>query len=279
MPNEQELIAQLTAEFNRKLQPSLSLFLGQVTIPLLRHDEDHNTWRPHGTGSLFTVAGLYFLVTAAHVLDEFWPQNAEAPQTLWAVNAVAKKQFSIIGKGRYQREHDLGVVELRHDVVEQFQGMKFLTAADVRIAPSQGVFIVCGFPEEWQTNSTLTALAYLTHAYEGPSAGLTFDRSTELGLVYDLSFSSGAEPSPAGLPDRLKGVSGGPVFLIENADLGSEARPERLRLVGVEHATQRINAHQHLIKAARWEGVLAILIRNYPGVDRALEVSGFKMSH
>jgi hypothetical protein len=208
MPNQQELIAQLAAQFNRKLKESLSPFLRQVAVPLLRRDEDHGTWRPHGTGSLFTIAGLYFLITAAHVLDDFLLSPDGPPpksrQTLWAVNFATKKQFEILGKPLHSPEYELGIVELRADVVEQFHGMKFLTATDVRSAPDQGVFIVCGFPEEQQTKATLSVLLYLTQAYEGPNAGLTFDRRTELPLVYDLSFSSGVEPSPAGLPDRLK---------------------------------------------------------------------------
>jgi len=220
-------------------------------------------------------------VTAAHVLDDFLvcpdKQRSESPQTLWAANFAARTQFTILGKPLHSREHDLGIVELRTEVVEQFKGMKFLTAADVRPAPAQGVFLVCGFPEETQTKATLSVLVYLAPAYEGSTAGLNLDRRTELGLVYDLSFSSGVEPSPAGLPDRLKGVSGGPVFFIEKPDLQVEIGPDSLRLVGVEHATQRINAHQQLIKATRWEGVLMFLARTYPGVDRALGLSGFKL--
>jgi hypothetical protein len=261
------------ANYTRTIESDLGPFLKALFVPLLRHDEEHGTFRPQGSGFLLRLADLHFLITAKHVLDDFLVLPGRPPptslQTLWAVNHSTGKQFSILGKSLTADPYDLGMVELRQEVVEQFKGFRFLTLSEIRPAPAQGIFIVCGFPEELQSRSVSSAFVYVTHAYEGAQGGLTFDRKTDLPLVWDQSFSVSPEGSPVGMPDRLKGVSGGPTFLLDNAPQPSI---ENLRLVGIETATQRIDAHRHLIKVVRIEEVLMRLLRSYPDLLRVLEL-------
>jgi hypothetical protein len=151
-----------------------------------------------------------------------FPDGAGQPpttplQTLWPVNNHTGKQFTIHGKPLTAEPYDLGMVELRQEVVEQLQGFRFLTLSEIRPAPAQGIFVVCGFPEESQSRTLLNAFVYITHAYDGPQAGLNFDLKTDLPLVWDRSFSVSAEGSPVGMPDRLNGVSGGPTSTLESA--------------------------------------------------------------
>jgi hypothetical protein len=259
-------------------QSDLGSFLKLRVVPLLRRDEEHGAFRPHASGFLLRLADLHFLVTAKHVLDDFLMVRGSPTttplQTLWAVNNHTGKQFTIHGKPLTAEPYDLGMVELRQEVVEQLQGFRFLTLSEIRPAPAQGIFVICGFPEESQSRTLLNAFVYITHAYDGPQAGLNFDLKTDLPLVWDRSFSVSAEGSPVGMPDRLNGVSGGPTFMLESA---AEPSIENLRLVGVETATQRIDAHRHLIKVVRIEGVLVSLLRSYPDLLRVLEMHGIKV--
>src|SRR6266403_775125 len=68
----------LTAEFNRKLQTSLSPFLGSIAVPLLRHDEEHGIWKPHGEAPPALTARVALLRARGHRTARRWRKEGGA---------------------------------------------------------------------------------------------------------------------------------------------------------------------------------------------------------
>src|SRR5262249_15644279 len=110
-------VAELAAAYTGMLQTELGATLTSLFVQLLRRDEEHETFRPHGSGFLLRIAALHLLVTAAHVLDDFLIDPKSPPptpvQTLWAVNHTTWKQFDVRGEVFTADPYDLGIIELR----------------------------------------------------------------------------------------------------------------------------------------------------------------------
>jgi len=258
----------LATEYTRLAQRQLSAFLGATCVRVTASSADDSAFRSHATASLFSIAGLNFLVTAAHIFDD-------NPPSLWAENVHGKKRIRIDGHRRWTHgDIDLGFVQLRDDFVAALDGMRFLTMQDVELnIPLEGIFAISGFPQELNVAKDLVALGYMTTRYDGPTSGINYNPKTQLLLGYDMSFSVGEDGTPAGMPDSLKGMSGCPVWLV---DWSKPLDPSALRVVGVQTSTVRVGGAPHLrvVKATRWEGLVACLVHLFPELEPVFNLHG-----
>jgi hypothetical protein len=110
-------VAELAAEYTGMLETELGATLTSRFVQLFRRDEEHETFRPHGSAFLLRIADLHLLVTAAHLLDDFLIHPKSPPpapvQTFCAVNHTTWKQFEVRGEVFTADRYDVGIIELR----------------------------------------------------------------------------------------------------------------------------------------------------------------------
>jgi hypothetical protein len=125
----------LVTEYTRYTRQQLSAFLGTTCLRITASNSEDTAFRPHATASLFSIAGLHFLVTAAHIFED-------DPPSLWAEAVHGEtvhgkeqgKRIRIDEHPRWtHRDIDLGIVYLGDDFVAALEGMRFLTMQDVEL--------------------------------------------------------------------------------------------------------------------------------------------------
>ena len=208
--------------------------ISRTTVALFKHvsgEADH-----FGSGVLLQVEGTRFLVTAAHVSDEFfceqWKQiffGTPTEDDLLPVTTVcycrSKKQTD---PNREDDPLDLAVLELRPDVAEKLSTfMRFVTLSDLELDPDKlkdGRYLVNGYPdlraEKDEMDQTIVAqnLPYFTGLYDmerapapkiSPADHIVLDvnRTDEAGGVWDRLDL-----------DQTHGISGGGMWRILDED-------------------------------------------------------------
>src|SRR5713101_983213 len=260
-------LAEAAAGYVKVARQTMHDLVRTATVPLKLADETGTTFRPHATGSLFSIAGMHFLITASHVFD--------GGQLLFAQNqnTVAGKVVSILGTVWRWKQADLAFVLLRRDVVAQLAGLRFLTLQDISLyEPAPAVYVACGFPVELNLKrDELVGLGYISHLYTGSTAAIDFDPKLHILLEYDRSFSVGEDGTPSGMPDGLRGMSGCAIWRL---DPNVQPDPAAARVVGVQSATIPLAGMPHisLIKVVRWVRLLVYLVATFPELEKAMNL-------
>jgi hypothetical protein len=125
---------------------ALRAFLASVTVPILYYDPKGGGDQI-GTGTLFTVAGRLFLVTAAHLFKDHDPAHFSIP-------SVRTTELWSLGRGKLLTPRDdafdIAVFELHEEatIARAKASWRILTLANIGPASLSGVFVLCGFPSE-----------------------------------------------------------------------------------------------------------------------------------
>ena len=233
----------------------------------------NRTLRQHGSGSLYRVGTMSFLVTAAHVIEQTLEHGCGM-----GVSGPNGKYVGMTGDAIISNESsDVSVVRLSDDVVEKLQGSTYLTMNDICFTSdlSQGVFTLFGFPAIWVKDDgermNLERFQFTSHAFEGDSSLLSGYTSNIHflinGQLIGITERDGSQAqfskhdgSPAQFPKDLRGISGCPVWKI--ADLPALRRREKgqsARVVGVQTC-----GYPDCIRATRWAVVNGLIVQRYP---------------
>lgn len=231
--------------------------------------------RAHGTGTLLSVGGRYFIVTASHVLDDFKngiapfflpPREDEGPPFPLQPKDAINWPLSA-GVAREHDPIDLCIVELTAESAEHLAARRrFAQLSDLGSSRDQqpGLYLMTGYPLEnevyrsEQKLSMTEARNYITELHDeiaDPDRGLKF----QLWVKYPrdrLITSRGYEPR---FPDP-NGISGCGVWKLLPKPIDAWTERDR-RLVAVEHTHVQ---NKQLIKATRIELVLQMLATEYP---------------
>ncbi len=125
---------------------ALGAFAASVAVPII-YDHEQGGGDQVGTGTLLTVDGRFFLVTAAHLFKDCDPARfaiASANTTLmWS---IGRCNLLIPTNEAF----DVAVVELlEEETIERAKASwKILTLANSGPASPEGVFVLCGWPSE-----------------------------------------------------------------------------------------------------------------------------------
>jgi hypothetical protein len=269
-PKWTEVDATRLAEQSRVAQVQLTPLLKTACMRVMRQTTEAADFRPHATASLFSIGGLHFLITAAHIFD--------GEPSLWVENEVTKKRLTLVGPRWSNEEIDIAFVQMRDELVAGLQGMRFLTMQDVQLQiPDGSGLIITGFPQELNVG-TKYALGYRGALFTEHLPGVDYDPGMQLCLRYDTSFSAGEDGTPIGLPDSLKGMSGCPVWVF---DRSKPLHLNTTQLVGVQTSTIPVEGQPNLklVVATRWRGVLASLVGARPELERVLNLYGYAVDH
>lgn len=238
-----------------------------------------------GTGILFQVADTYFVVTAAHVLEEphRWgrtigisgaDRNFIATGGTW-VASVPEAEGS-------PDPLDVAVYCLPEAARERLRGKRFLRASDVDFGspPRMALYSLCGFPGAWSLPSRrpdeevrLGPLEYVGSSYDQTPNGLVgFDphyhilidaRSDYLTTPdgYETDFT-GRTGESLPLKVALKGVSGAAVWCVGDLDIPVEQWGRTgPRVVAVQTG---VYSESEVIRATKWAAVATLIHNAFP---------------
>lgn len=233
-------------------------------------------WKLQGTGSLFAVDGLHFLVSAAHVLVD---QEVAGTLAIPCPNRV--RMFTLEGRGcegihkkPNAPDVDVGIVRLPGEFAAELQdaGHAFLGPEDLWGKADHGTregeaAYICGFPDAWaDSNDARIAIPFL---YAGSRASPEQARFTE--LRYDPGFHQLIRLREEGIDHKgreqvtppLHGVSGGPVWwtVKPNSPAGLiwTPPPVKLRAVQIE-----VYPKARFIRATSWHVVAEMIVNQFP---------------
>ncbi len=237
---------------------ALERFAAQVTIPILY--DDPKAVDQIGTGTLLTVQGRYFLVTAAHLFDEGRdPGRFAIPK--------GRKNADVHTLGPYQLykakepEIDIAILELHESTTIEAAktGWRILTLENIGKPSAAGVFILCGYPSEraWRTENLIGGkpITVFTERIPQP-ANATPPVHPALDLFFHYSTDAPNIEGETVTTPHLRGASGASVWEYRDPPLGSLWAPEQaLRVVGVQSAF----LHEQYFRAKSWDMVLQMM--------------------
>ena len=279
---------------NKRIAPHIPGIAWKSTVAVVVAD------RPNvlqiGSATIFQIADMHFVVTAAHVVR----RAGEAGKTIGISGGKDEHFVALAGnwilsspdgeEGSKVDRFDLAVHLLSEDAVERLSEMRFLRLSDATFGDPgpRAVFTLFGYPGLWANPSrndtervSVKPLEYTTYAYDGSLAGIQdYHLRTQLLLsagAEDLSAPTG-EPLEfrdrfgqlARLPVGLKGVSGCSVWHIGDLDVPIEKWGARgPSLAGV--VTGVYQGHG-AIRATRWIGVTTLINEAFPAVRPVLQL-------
>lgn len=249
---------------------AFSLFTRTCTLPLIEESETETTIL--GTGTLFTVNGKYYLITAAHVIEDLVAakQLDRIGIPLGMVSAVSNlgRHYISYVQWKDKNTNPFDVAIIRFDQPELVAALRrtwnFISPKNLGPLPErkQGL-LVAGYPRQVssQIGFELSAkfMTFATNELPSPPE----DRDCRPGLDIFMRLDkagTGLDGKDAEIP-KLHGVSGGSVWVAHH-DTEAETvwDPEsHLKLVGIQTAYVRGS----YIRAKSWQ-LVAVL---FEGLD------------
>jgi hypothetical protein len=230
-----------------------------LTVPILY--DDPRVLDQIGTGTLFTIAHRYFLVTAAHLFKKTDPARFAIPS-----NPIRDPNPSTLGRHDLFKPRedfvDIAVLELLEPTtIEKIEnGWRVLTLENTAHASPLGTFALCGYPSERARRvgthliggSLITA--YTERLPEIPeNAEKPVHPELDLFFYYDVE-ATGIDGKPLATP-HLGGTSGASVWEYREPDRGTLWTPERaFKIVGVQSSFRKGN----FFRAKTWSFVVEI---------------------
>lgn len=268
-------------EFCKTVADSLTPLIWESTVPIVA--EQDGILRQHGTGTLFRIAQRYFVVTAAHVLEE----AREHDVTLRILEKEpGTKLMQIVGDFQCIRpKHgkdifDLAVRELDQEMLEFLAGYRFVNLLDIDTTQNvaNDLYFVCGFPTKLAREARvgepglrLTRFFALTYPHQGATDELpNFDSRCHILLDARRKFAVelvGSGP----MPDCLEGISGCGIWKTNLLPVGREKwTPAAARIIAVQ---TQVYPKAQLIRGTMWSGVATLFHMAFPELRPALALS------
>jgi hypothetical protein len=256
-----------TRAFIAKMDAALLPMFTKCVLPL--YGEQNGVAVQCGTGTLFRIAGISFLVTASHVADIMAKHHIQ----LFVSDGVqGAREIALEGKLHSERVLDIAVWELPHDIVQQLPNRTFLTVqhadrANKRI--TTGWYHIHGYPNCWsqsipaEQRTIVKQFTYGTVLYDGDTSGFA-DYNPEVHVLLTAPKdgnidSHGAETE---MPNSLKGISGCSMWQSYYEGLPSKSwTVDDATVIAVETATFRDGT---VVQGTRWWVVNEIIRQNYP---------------
>jgi hypothetical protein len=245
---------------------AIEQFLLSCTVPLVLELE-HRTGLL-GTGTLFTVGGRYFIITASHIFEGKVDVNS-----IGVPLNTRRAEIVTFGPSTIYRpllkSIDVAVIELRDPPrIAQFEEeYRFLTTNHLgRFHPTQTTFVIAGYPEalssesaEWLISKPTT---FVTSYLPRPpsSVVLTEPIDPQFDLFFDYRREAEKLNGNAIATPALEGVSGASVWAFDRGATASTAvwLPElQIKIIAIQSGY----AHSAFVRAKNWAAV-AVLFGN-----------------
>ncbi len=266
--------------------------IARTTVALFRHasgDADH-----YGSGVLLQVEGTRFLVTAAHVSDEFFcerwrqiffgtPNEDDVIPVITVRYCRSKKQTD---PNREDDPLDLAVLELRQDIADRLAPfMRFATLSDLELDPvklKDGRYMVIGYPEfraaKDEMDQTIVAqvLPYFTGLYDMERVPAP-NFSPADHIVLDVNRMDEADGAGDRLDlDQTHGISGGGMWRILDEDQPIESldwRQARLVAIMTDRSVPEVMGPVQYLRGTKIKRVINFIYEGWPDLRPAIEAA------
>jgi hypothetical protein len=245
----------------------------------------------HATGTLVQFSDHYFVVTAAHAIEDYDKAKEAYPDlhllidngdsedlvpldghyhATQTVRDPEKPRRVIVG---HERDDlwDIGLWELDRHVVDGLTTKRFLNRASISITDdlTTGAYLIAGFPCSWahadsaKRSAKWRWLRYVTHPYpEKDTLPKTFDERFHLALCL------GDDPV---LPAQLEGISGCPIWRLSDTPVKEDWSVDEAKVVAVETCVYRDRALK-AIRGTKWRWVVKVLADMHPEIWEAFNL-------
>jgi hypothetical protein len=274
-------------ELNRLVLPHTAE-ISRTTASLFRHasgDADH-----YGSGVLLQVEDTRFLVTAAHVTDEFfcerWRQiffGTPNGDELIPVLTVSYVRSKIRSKpNREDDPLDLAVLELRPEIADQLAAfMRFVRLSELELDPDKlkdGRYLVVGYPEfraeKDEMDQTIVAqvLPYFTGPYDmehNPAP----DISPADHLALDVNRVDEAGGGDLLDLDQTHGISGGGMWRVldENQAIDTlDWRHSKLAAIITDRSDPEVMGPVQYLRGTKMKRVINFIYEGWPALRPAI---------
>lgn len=218
---------------------TLKRYAARHTIPLQRFLDERRVSH-EGTGTLFTIAGRAFVISAAHIFEDVELEDIVTAPRPAGGKAIPLSPYILYRPNEIDK-YDIAVLELTDQAtVHALQsGWSFLTLDDVALPRAfGGVFALCGYPQEnVQVRGDGVALSLIAAFTERmrnmpPNTKFAADPAVDMFFFYDeeATDTDGQNISTPG----LRGVSGASVWEYTHEVPGVWDASKTLKVVGVQ---------------------------------------------
>lgn len=213
---------------------------------------------PVGTGTLIKIAGRKFLVTAAHLFDDFELSLFAAPNKRHR-GIPTPLEGAIIRAPEPKRDSiDIAVIDLSERSADALSDWDTITLNDVKPPTWEGPFALCGYPSEKlrPQDDTLncTLITAFTDRIQPPSnASGSVEPGLDLFFRYDDVGINTAGESVS--PPHLKGTSGCTIWQMVATKSKIWTPNQAMKVVGVQSSAMR----GEWFRAKSWVAVLGAL--------------------
>ena len=243
----------------KKIKPdkakAIALFARKRVMPLYIEIEDDEIQRYIGTGTLFSTAGRFFLITARHLFanDHGVVPNDEMltgyfERVAFHPDSQTRDELNTIGQGTLmvprQPRYDILVFELQDpDTIDMLRsGWCFLELSNLGLAPTAGEFMLTGYyddpekakqnlaPNEYATIIT-TQLDTIPRSAEIQEDGY----DSEIDLLFNYQGQSSVLAGDKLEKPALNGMSGGAIWTHDDSTSTTLWTPESsIKLVAIQ---------------------------------------------
>ena len=264
--------------------------IARTTVALFKHvagEADH-----FASGVLLQVEGTRFLVTAAHVSDEFFcerwkqiffatPSEDDLIPVITVRYCRSKKQTD---SNREDDPLDLAVLELRPDIADKLAAsMRFVTLSELELDPDKledGRYLVIGYPafraEKDEMDQTIVAqvLPYFTGLYD-----MDRDPAPNISLADHIVLDVNRMDEAEGAGDRLDldethGISGGGMWRILDEDQPIESldwRQAKLVAIITDRSVPEVMGPVQFLRGTKIKRAINFIYEGWPQLRSTIE--------
>ena len=277
-------------ELNLFVLPHTSA-ISRTTVALFKHasgEADH-----FGSGVLLQVEGTRFLVTAAHVSDEFFcerwrqiffgtPNDDDLIPVITVRYCRSKKRTDL---NREDDPLDLAVLELRPDIADKLSAfMRFVTLRELELDPDKlkdGRYLVLGFPEfraeKDEMDQTIVAqnVPYFTGLYDMerfPAPNI----STADHIVLDVNRMDEARGGDRLDLDQTHGISGGGMWRVLDENQAIESldwRQAKLAGIVTDRSDPDVMGPVQYLRGTKIKRVINFVYEGWPELRPAMQAA------
>jgi hypothetical protein len=276
-------------ELNQFVLPHTSE-ISRTTAALFKHvagEADH-----YGSGVLLRVEGTRFLVTAAHVSDEFgcerWKQiffgTPDVDELIPVITVFRCRSKKRTAPNRGDDPLDLAVLELTPEIADRLSAfMRFVTLSDLALDPEKlkdGRYLVLGYPEfraeKDEMDQTIVAqiLPYFTGLFDvGRNPVPNISPADHLMLDVDRMDEADGTWDRLDL-DQIHGISGGGMWRILDEDQPIESldwRQAKLAAIITDRSDPEVMGAVQYLRGTKIKRVINFIWEGWPELRPAIE--------
>ncbi|MGH7138012.1 MAG: hypothetical protein ACREHD_19860 [Pirellulales bacterium] len=261
--------------FIARMDAALMPLFAKCVLPI--YGEHQGAAIQCGTGTLFRVADVAFLVTASHVTDLAAKKRAQ----LYITDAVAgSRGLALEGRLHSERNLDVSLWELPAHIVNQLSNRTFLTvhhADREHRRPEPGWYYLHGYPNCWSTadseqqKTVVKPFTYGTVLYDGDTSRFEgYDPRIHVLLTAPRAGAVDSNGIGTEMPKALHGISGCSIWQAYYQGLETTHWTTDDAIVV---AVQTCIYHEGtVVRGTRWWVINEMISKNYPALSGPLQI-------